>query len=178
MKKADVLKAAPLLLVFLLSACASEPDDGYSPIDTTGPREPAPRPARLHYRFSDTLSVCQGMTVRNGPRTDVAGHVADYSPTVEVNGVELAVAPSPGVCISSGFGTRDGRLHKGVDYWAAQGNPILAAGPGVVAEMTYRSDYGNMIVLDHGHGVYNGATPTCRPLPMASNRASRCAPAI
>src|SRR5262249_14577844 len=57
-------------------------------------------------------------------------------------------------CLSSGFGMRDGRLHKGVDYYAPEGGPIFAAADGVIVERKYRDDYGNMLLIDHGNGVY------------------------
>ncbi len=56
--------------------------------------------------------------------------------------------------VSSGFGTRNGRMHDGIDILAPEGTPVRAAGYGVVV---YAGDgmrgYGNAIVLDHGDGV-------------------------
>jgi len=56
--------------------------------------------------------------------------------------------------VSSGFGTRNGRMHEGIDILAPEGTPVRAAGYGVVV---YAGDgmrgYGNAIVLDHGDGV-------------------------
>lgn len=42
--------------------------------------------------------------------------------------------------------------HKGVDIAAPLGTPILAAAPGVVIQRDFQPDYGNLIVIDHGHG--------------------------
>ena len=60
---------------------------------------------------------------------------------------------------SSGFGTRidpfTGRRtqHDGVDFVAPVGTPIVAAAGGLVVAIEYRSDYGNMVDIDHGNGL-------------------------
>ncbi len=60
---------------------------------------------------------------------------------------------------SSGFGARidpfTGRRtqHDGVDFVAPVGTPIVAAAGGVVVASEYRSDYGNMVDIDHGNGL-------------------------
>jgi len=104
--------------------------------------------------FETSLSVCPGMTVSNGPRADPARRVVGYAPVVKVNDVKIAANPTQGACLSSGYGPRSGRTHRGVDYHARDGGPILAAGDGTVLEMKYRDDYGNMLLIDHGGGVY------------------------
>ena len=73
-----------------------------------------------------------------------------------MRGVSLLVAPVTKACLSSGFGLRGtgGRLHKGVDYYSDQGGEVLAAADGLILEATYRDDYGYMLVIDHGGGVY------------------------
>jgi len=42
--------------------------------------------------------------------------------------------------------------HKGIDIAAPLGTPILAAAPGVVIQRDFQPDYGNLLVIDHGHG--------------------------
>lgn len=60
--------------------------------------------------------------------------------------------------ISSGFGTRRHpilgrmRMHKGVDYAAGSGTPIMAAGDARVSFAGWKSGYGRAIILDHGRG--------------------------
>ena len=58
--------------------------------------------------------------------------------------------PMPGSNITSGFGTRDGRMHEGIDFQAPPGTSVLAADDGKVV---YSDDairgYGNMIIVKH-----------------------------
>ncbi len=59
--------------------------------------------------------------------------------------------------ISSGFGVRFhpiskcNKLHKGVDYAAVTGTPILAAGNGVVQVMRYGAGYGKYLAIKHNN---------------------------
>ncbi len=59
----------------------------------------------------------------------------------------------------SGFGNRDdpftGRraFHAGLDFAAAPGTPIQAAGGGTVAFAGVKSDYGQVVEIDHGNGL-------------------------
>jgi murein DD-endopeptidase MepM/ murein hydrolase activator NlpD len=58
--------------------------------------------------------------------------------------------------VTSGFGARWGKSHKGVDLWNQDEAkaPILAAKGGLVLEAgANRSGYGRMVVLDHGDGL-------------------------
>jgi murein DD-endopeptidase MepM/ murein hydrolase activator NlpD len=45
------------------------------------------------------------------------------------------------------------RAHKGVDYAAPTGTPIMAAGDGRVSFVGLRGGYGRVVVLEHGGGV-------------------------
>ena len=60
--------------------------------------------------------------------------------------------------LSSTFGTRRHpvrgtmRMHKGVDYAARTGTPIMAAGDARVAFKGWKGGYGNTVILDHGRG--------------------------
>jgi murein DD-endopeptidase MepM/ murein hydrolase activator NlpD len=141
--------------LLLLTACSSAPD--YSPQIPHSPYRPqtgGKRPAGSDAAFARTLYVCGGMGVSNAPVSDGSGKVENFNPIIRVGGVPLAVNPAPGSCLSSGFGTRNERLHKGIDYHYPNGTAVLAAGSGTVVEMAYRGDYGNMVVINHGGGVY------------------------
>ncbi|SHE97527.1 Murein DD-endopeptidase MepM and murein hydrolase activator NlpD, contain LysM domain [Seinonella peptonophila] len=56
--------------------------------------------------------------------------------------------------ITSKFGWRHGRAHKGIDIWSSACNRALihAARSGVVSRAGYASGYGNLVVIDHGNG--------------------------
>jgi murein DD-endopeptidase MepM/ murein hydrolase activator NlpD len=45
------------------------------------------------------------------------------------------------------------RAHRGVDYAATTGTPIMAAGDGRVTFAGWQGGYGRTIILDHGNGV-------------------------
>jgi murein DD-endopeptidase MepM/ murein hydrolase activator NlpD len=113
----------------------------------------APR-AASDATFEADLSLCPGMRVSNAPPADENNLVQDYASVVNVNGVALAANPTRGACLSSGVGQRNGRNHNGVDYYARTGGPVLAGADGTVIEKLYRDDYGNMLLIDHGAGVY------------------------
>lgn len=66
--------------------------------------------------------------------------------------------PIPYARLTSGFGTRRHpvlgrtRMHKGVDYGAGTGTPILAAGDAKVRFVGWKGGYGRAVELDHGRG--------------------------
>lgn len=64
---------------------------------------------------------------------------------------ECFIKPATGF-ISSGFGRRWGRMHKGIDIAASFGNPIYAAAKGVVEFSGWQNGYGNIIILKHNDG--------------------------
>ncbi|GHA88518.1 peptidoglycan DD-metalloendopeptidase family protein [Cognatilysobacter bugurensis] len=66
--------------------------------------------------------------------------------------------PIPYARLTSGFGTRrhpvlgTSRMHKGVDYAAGTGTPIMAAGDARVQFVGWKGGYGRAVILDHGRG--------------------------
>ncbi len=70
----------------------------------------------------------------------------------------LMKTPVKGARISSGFGRRRHpvlgytRAHKGTDFAAVRGTPILAAGNGVVERSSRYGSYGNYIRIRHANG--------------------------
>ncbi len=104
--------------------------------------------------FEPSLSLCPGMAITNAPAAAGDHHILRYVQRVNVQGVKLALDPTHGTCLSSGYGYRGATLHKGIDFYDRNGGPIMAGADGTVVEMKYRDDYGNMVLLDHGHGVY------------------------
>ncbi len=64
--------------------------------------------------------------------------------------------PVADATVTSGFGVRWGKMHKGIDLWNQSESkaPILAAREGVVVEAGANHEgYGYMVVLDHGDGL-------------------------
>ena len=90
----------------------------------------------------------------NRPVTDASGRVLSYNALVEVNGVILAAAPVNNACMTSGFGPRFGRMHKGIDLQAKPAVPVYSAGPGRVLEVSQQSGFGYQVLISHGNGVY------------------------
>jgi len=66
--------------------------------------------------------------------------------------------PIPYARLSSKFGARRHpvlgtmRMHKGVDYAASTGTPIMAAGDSRVEFIGWQRGYGNVVILNHGRG--------------------------
>lgn len=67
-------------------------------------------------------------------------------------------APAPGT-LSSGFGIRRdpfngaAAMHAGLDFTGPHGSPIRAAAPGRVSFTGTQPGYGNVVEIDHGHGL-------------------------
>ncbi|MGX5673025.1 peptidoglycan DD-metalloendopeptidase family protein [Thermomonas fusca] len=66
--------------------------------------------------------------------------------------------PIAGSFVTSGFGGRadpfggGSQFHKGIDFQASIGDPVLAVADGVVSYAGDRSGYGNTVEIDHGNG--------------------------
>ena len=138
-------------IVVLMQACAS--NTGNQSVSRTSTAESSRSSANaISAPMGSKLSLCL-TTVSNAPPA-TGREIINFYPLVLVNGVQLMTAPVRGACLSSGFGRRGGRLHKGVDYHQRPAGSVFVAGDATVIEATYRNDYGNMVVLDHGSGVY------------------------
>jgi murein DD-endopeptidase MepM/ murein hydrolase activator NlpD len=77
-------------------------------------------------------------------------YVGTNSPTILKLG--YINSPSRG-SISSNFGMRWGRMHKGIDIAANLGTPINAALDGTVTYAAWQDGYGKVIKIDHGKGT-------------------------
>lgn len=74
----------------------------------------------------------------------------------------LLRTPVDGARMSSSFGMRRHpifgyhRMHQGIDFAAASGTPILAAGDGVVTKVGRWGGYGNWLQIKHSGGYESG----------------------
>ena len=160
-----------LALTMLLAACAADP--AREAVEPAGEGETARTggavgtssvPVPPSPLAGAELSLCP-INVANAPRT-VGGRIARGSALACVDGVVIGVAPAPGACLSSGFGPRHGRLHKGVDYHSRPAVDVVAAAGGIVRVAGYREkDFGHWVVIDHGGGVYTGYAHLAAPAP-------------
>ncbi len=55
--------------------------------------------------------------------------------------------------VTSDYGPRWGRMHRGIDQGASPGTPIGAARAGTVIFAGWRGGYGNLTLIQHGDGV-------------------------
>ncbi|HEX7760821.1 MAG TPA: M23 family metallopeptidase, partial [Caulobacteraceae bacterium] len=80
---------------------------------------------------------------------------------VAIKGLLLRT-PVDGAHITSTFGMREHpllgytRMHKGIDFGAETGTPVLAAGDGVVVERRVWGGYGNWLKIRHAGGWETG----------------------
>ncbi len=71
----------------------------------------------------------------------------------------LMRTPVDGARLTSGFGMRRhpllgySRMHRGIDFGAAHGTPILAAAAGVVNFSGRHGGHGNYVRINHGNGL-------------------------
>ncbi len=127
------------------------PDDPDLPDDAAAGAPPA---AATPMASGDgNITLCN-TNISNSPGADANGVVRPAGATVRKNNVTLLLMPATKSCLSSGYGLRNGKLHKGIDYYSDTGGDVLAAGDGVIRRRVTRSDFGNMLVIDHGDGVF------------------------
>jgi murein DD-endopeptidase MepM/ murein hydrolase activator NlpD len=148
------LLGAALTLVFL-AACASAPAPVQVRTYTPPPGPPqAAAPAQGTFQPNAYLRSCGGIYVTNAPPMDSDFWVTDYKPIIVVGQIVLATAPANDVCLSSGFGFRSARRHDGIDLQSVPAGPVYSAAPGRILEARVSTGYGNMVLIDHGGGVY------------------------
>ena len=90
-----------------------------------------------------------GETVLTNPVASVVHVGTKESPKGRATG---AFANPVSGTLSSYFGARWGRSHKGIDVCAPAGTPIYASDGGTVSYSGWMSGYGNLIQIDHGNG--------------------------
>jgi murein DD-endopeptidase MepM/ murein hydrolase activator NlpD len=97
---------------------------------------------------------------------DGYGDVAWYDGKGNAVKKSLLRTPLNAAHITSGFGMREHpilgytKFHRGVDFGATQGTPIMAAGNGVVEQKGWVNGYGNFVLIRH-NGTYETAYGHC-----------------
>ncbi|MGV6820282.1 MAG: M23 family metallopeptidase [Parvularcula sp.] len=101
------------------------------------------REQRSYYRFRDTDT----------------GQMAPYFDEHGESSTRLLMkTPIEGAKVTSGFGKRRhpilgySKQHKGVDFGATRGTPIMAAGDGVIERAAPTGTYGNYVKINHANG--------------------------
>ena len=62
--------------------------------------------------------------------------------------------PLKKISVSSPYGPRNGRMHKGIDLRAPRGTPIFTTDDGVVIFSGVKGGYGKLVVIDHGYDIH------------------------
>lgn len=153
---------AALIAALSLAACASSGGGDarpsrailkMPPVDY-GPPGDLRNPPQGPFQPNAFLRICPGMRVSNAPPIDSERWIVDYNPVIVAFGVVLATSPTNDVCMSSGHGFRDGRMHAGIDLTSRPPGPVYSGAPGRIVEAKHSSGYGLNVVIDHGRGVY------------------------
>lgn len=87
-------------------------------------------------------------------------------------GVAFLSKPTRGG-ITSYFGSRWGKLHKGIDIGAPYGSPIYAAMDGTVESASWENGYGNLVKISHGSGIETLYGHTSRMVVKAGQKVKR-----
>lgn len=55
--------------------------------------------------------------------------------------------------LTSGFGTRNGKMHNGIDIGAPSGTILHCSASGTVTFAGWQDGYGNLIIINHGNNI-------------------------
>ena len=154
-----------VFLTIFLAACATSPapvvdrqalPEGAFGEETANGTQNAPNavPPQGDFVPDRVFSVCP-IQVRNAPPSGQDRVIPTYGQLFVVDRVvALATSPVNGGCLSSGFGRRGERLHKGIDISAPRGSWVYSAAPGIVREAGWGGSFGYYILIDHGYNIY------------------------
>lgn len=80
---------------------------------------------------------------------------AERGPATSINqpAPDVWLLPVRDYRFTSGFGSRWGTMHQGVDMARPEGTPYYAPHGGVVKLARWHGGYGNCIIIDHGNGI-------------------------
>tara|TARA_B100000949_G_scaffold95046_2_gene84723 strand:- start:157 stop:858 length:702 start_codon:yes stop_codon:yes gene_type:complete len=162
---ADMLRIllASLAGAFLVTACGTTPAPVFYP-NRGAERVEAPAAITATASVSAEqgpfqpdadLYLCPNSTITNAFAYDDHLRVIDFNPIILVDGkVVMASVPTNNACMTSGFGHRMGRTHKGLDFRSRPAGMVYSAAPGTIREAKRSPSFGNTILIDHGQGVF------------------------
>jgi murein DD-endopeptidase MepM/ murein hydrolase activator NlpD len=128
------------------------------------------------FDFDKPVGVGGVGATRDMPPAELRGGLAQLESQFKASGEQLSVLesllfnrkldaeatpsrmPIAHSYVTSGFGGRadpfggGAAFHKGIDFHASMGDPVLAVADGVVSYAGVRSGYGNVVEIDHGNG--------------------------
>lgn len=128
------------------------------------------------FDFDQPVGIGGAGPVRDMPAGELRGGLGQLESQFQASGEQLSVLesllfnrkldqdampsrmPIAHSYITSGFGGRadpfggGSAFHKGIDFHAATGDPVMSVADGVVSYAGVRSGYGNVIEVDHGNG--------------------------
>ena len=128
------------------------------------------------FDFAKPVGQGGGGPVRDIAPTELSGGIDQLDAGLRSSGTQLSALesllfnrqrdqaalpsgePVAGSYITSNFGLRadpfggGGQFHKGIDYAADHGDPVVAVADGVITFAGDRSGYGHTIEVDHGNG--------------------------
>jgi murein DD-endopeptidase MepM/ murein hydrolase activator NlpD len=128
------------------------------------------------FDFNKPVGVGGEGPVRDMPAGDLRGGMDKLGAQLKDSGQQLSVLesllfnreldrsampsrePIANSYITSGYGGRadpfggGSAFHKGIDFHARVGDPVMAVADGVVSYAGVRSGYGNVVEVDHGNG--------------------------
>jgi murein DD-endopeptidase MepM/ murein hydrolase activator NlpD len=88
------------------------------------------------------------------PQDGIAGATTLAALRAPVPRSPLPLVAPVQAAIGDGFGPRGAQFHSGLDFPAARGTPVTAAGPGrIVFAGRHAGGWGNLVVVAHGRGV-------------------------
>ena len=123
------------------------------PVGVGGPEAAYDMPAR---RLLDGLGSLDGDLAHSGQQLSVLEALL-FDRTLERNAMPSR-SPVASSFVTSSYGYRadpfgrGGQFHKGIDFDARTGDPVMMVADGVVSYSGVRGGYGNVVEVDHGNG--------------------------
>ncbi len=153
----DLLKVQPKADQPKSSKAEKSNDEGVPPLSPKAAKPVAILPiqsAPSTKLKSDTTTIATRNLLPQVPSLELPplSSVDRYLPSKMLPGPQKYLWPAKGV-LTSGFGWRWGRPHRGIDIAAPVGTPVIASAPGIVTTAGWnRWGYGNLVEIRHPDG--------------------------